>query len=92
MADIKYIQGDNVFILKVIDQVPADISTGILSDLTEWIKGPTQAFNCPTQGKLRIESTAAGTIDFDDAYLGSNKGFIDGSYRNSISLEGNDGN
>ena len=73
MADIKYIQGDNVFILKVIDQVPADISTDTLSDLTEWLKAPTQAFNCPTQGKLRIESTAAGTIDFDAAYLGSNK-------------------
>ena len=73
MADVKYIQGDNVFILKVIDQVPAEISTGNLADLTDWLKGPTQSLDCPTQGKLRIESTAAGTIDFDDAYLGSNK-------------------
>lgn len=90
MAHVKYTQGDNVFVLSVIDQNPIEISTGTLSDLTTWQKAPTQTPNCPTQGKLRIESTGAGTIDFDDAYLGSNQGFIDGSYRNSVFLRGND--
>lgn len=84
MADMKYTQGDNAFEYKVLKSPfadPADVvSTGTFSDLTEFTKAPTIVFPCEggDQFRLRITSTAAGTIDLDEAYMGSNKGFVDG--------------
>ena len=79
MADIKYLQGDNAFEYKVIQDPsgsPVELSSGSISDLTSWLKAPTITFPCPSAGSsvaLRIISTGAGTIDFDEAYLGSSK-------------------
>lgn len=89
MADFKYKQGDNAFVYKVLDQVNTLIVSGTISDLTDFLKAPTVTFPCAPgdQFKLRIESTGAGTIDTDEAYLGSNKGFVDGESRNSYYLE-----
>ncbi|MBE9542510.1 MAG: hypothetical protein IMF01_09345 [Proteobacteria bacterium] len=97
MADFRYIQGDSAFDYKVIEDLagtPKELSSGSITDLTSWQKAPTATFPCPTAGvslTLRIISTGAGTIDFDDAYLGSNKGFISGTYTNTVFLEGNGG-
>ncbi len=84
MADFKYNQGDNAFDYKVLKSPYADpadvISSGTVSDLTEFIKVPTIVFPCAGGDllKLRVVSTGAGTIDADEAYSGSNKGFVDG--------------
>tara|TARA_R110000803_G_scaffold162194_1_gene225806 strand:+ start:17949 stop:20036 length:2088 start_codon:yes stop_codon:yes gene_type:complete len=72
MADFKYTQGDNVFEYKVIEGA-TEIASGTLSDLTTWLKAPTLTFTIGAATKLRIISTAAGTIDVDEGYLGSNK-------------------
>jgi len=101
MADIKYLQGDNAFEYKVIEDpsgTPVELSSGTISDLTSWLKAPTITFDCPTAGNavaLRIISTSAGTIDFDEAYLGSNKNINPVGKMShilaSFKLEGNDG-
>lgn len=91
MADFKYSQGDNAFDYKVLKSPyvdPADVvSSGSVSDLTEFVKAPTITFPCDkgSQYKLRVTSTGAGTIDIDDLYLGSNKGFVDGESLNIMS-------
>ena len=82
MADVKYNQGDNAFTLKVLkEDLPGnpgtfiDVASGDFSDLTAFLKAPTVTFPCEGGDvfKLRFESTGAGTIDLEDAYLGSNK-------------------
>jgi len=79
MADFNYTQGDNAFdyvVLKSPYAYPADvISEGSLSDLSTFLKAPTITFPCNPGDllKLRIVSTGAGTVDIDEAYLGSNK-------------------
>jgi len=79
MADFKYMQGDDSFEYKVLKSPYADpadvVSTGSLSDLTEFLKAPTITFPCKGGDlfKFRIVSTGAGTIDADEAYTGSNK-------------------
>lgn len=82
MADLQYFQGDNAFTYTVLDSANNPLSSGDISDLSEgWLKAPTITLRCPDAGetfKLRVEATGAGTIDFDSAYLGSNKGFISG--------------
>lgn len=79
MADVKYLGGSGNFELKIFDCVASDIekSSAVLADITSWLKSPIQTFTTPAQVKLRIISTAAGTIDFDDAYTGSNKNVAD---------------
>lgn len=82
MADLYYMQGDDVFDYKVIEDIggtPKELASGSVINLTEWAKAPTITFDCPAPGvslTLRIESTGSGTIDFDNSYMGSNKGFI----------------
>lgn len=76
MADFWYIQGDSAFTYSIVESG----ETGTVTDLTEWQKAPTLTAKCPTAGTpltLRITSTGAGTIDFDTAYLGSNKNISD---------------
>lgn len=85
MADVKYNQGSNAFTLKVLkEDLPGnpgtfiEVASGDFADLTSFLKAPTVTFPCEGGEvfKLRSESTAAGTIDLEDAYLGSNKGII----------------
>lgn len=78
MAGFLYNQGDNSFEYKVLDSGNNDISVGFFSDLTSFQEAPIITLPCKDgeQYKLRVISTAAGTIDLDNAYLGSNKGFI----------------
>lgn len=79
MADFHYLDGDSAFTYEVIadaDGTPRELASGEVSDLTSWQKAPTLTFSCPDAGEdvvLRIESTGAGTIKINDAYLGSNK-------------------
>tara|TARA_Y100000310_G_scaffold243676_1_gene248255 strand:- start:23633 stop:25807 length:2175 start_codon:yes stop_codon:yes gene_type:complete len=77
MADLRYFQGDNAFTYAALDSSNNLLSSGDIADLNDgWLKAPTITFRCPDAGetyKLRITSTGAGTIDFDQAYLGSNK-------------------
>lgn len=79
MADFKYNQGDTAFDYQVLNASSDVVSTGSVGDLTEFLKAPTVTFPCAAgeQFKLKIISTGAGTIEVDEAYLGSNKGFID---------------
>lgn len=85
MFDMKYNQGAGLFDYKVLKSPfadPADvISTGEVGTLTNFTKAPTQTFACSPGDILRarVTSTAAATIDLDDFYLGSNKGFIPSS-------------
>jgi hypothetical protein len=61
-----------------------DVSNNILAEQTigvsSWIKVPTISFLCPAPGtnnlKLRLISLAAGTIDFDRGYIGSNQNLV----------------
>lgn len=82
MADVFYVQGDNAFTLKVLkEDLPGnpgtfnEVASGSFSDLTSFLKLPTVTFPCEggDSFKVRYESTGAGTIDLDVAYLGSNK-------------------
>jgi hypothetical protein len=82
MADAYYNQGDNAFTLKVLkEDLPGnpgtfnEVASGSFSDLTSFLKLPTVTFPCEGGDvfKLRFESTGAGTVDLDLAYLGSNK-------------------
>ncbi len=82
MADTYYTQGDNAFTLKVLkEDLPTnpgtfnEVASQGFSDLTSFLKLPTVTFDCEGGDvfKLRFESTGAGTLDLDLAYLGSNK-------------------
>ena len=99
MEGIRFSSADTagVWIFKVYDCDSGDVlksSADIpsLSALSEALENlPIHVTDKLVQGKIRIESTAAGTIYFDKGYLGSNKGFIAGTYINKVSLSGNDG-
>lgn len=82
MADIRYTTTDSeLFELKVIDCTTSDmeISTATVAAQIDWGKIPTQTFDLKDKLKLRLISLGAASIDFDEAYTGSNKGFIDGT-------------
>ncbi len=81
MARAKSSQGDNAFTLKVLkEDLPSnpglfiEVAAQGFSDLTGFLNSPAVAFDCfgGDVFKLRIEATGAGTIDVDEAYLGSN--------------------
>ena len=76
MADLWYIQGDNAFTLDIVESGESQQ----LSDSSSWQKAPTLTTRCPDAGTpftIRITSTGAGVIDFDNIYLGSNKNISD---------------
>lgn len=94
MADFRYKDGDNAFTYTVLDHLSNVKASGSVSDLTNIEKAPTITFACSPgdQLRIRVESTGAGSIDVDQFYLGSNKGFIPSSITiNSVKLSGNDG-
>lgn len=77
MADFFYKSGNN-FDVKIIDGASNVVAQeSIPADATDWSKFPTLTFPCEDDMKIRFESTAAGTIEVDNVYLGSNKGIIE---------------
>lgn len=93
-ADFKYNQGDNAFKLVVLkEDLPSNpgvfvsVAEQTTADLTLFKKLPSVTYPC--QGgdvfKLRVESTAAGTIDVDEAYMGSTKGLVDNTGQSQFS-------
>jgi hypothetical protein len=79
-ADVRYSSGSSSFNLEVLDSgnSPLYPSTSFGNNL-DWGPKEPDSFIKPaggTQIKMRITSTAAGTIDLNKAYLGSEKGFI----------------
>ena len=94
-AKMEYLQGDNAFDYLVIEDIsgtPKQLNSGSVSDLAEWDDAPLITFPCPASGQsltIRFISTAAGTIDIDNAYLGSDNLSTTGTYTNTLSLAGN---
>jgi len=76
MLRIGYNQGDSVFKYEVY--ATADlvnpVASEVVSNLTSFNDSSIVPFACTkgTQYLIRISSTAAGTIDLDDLYVGSN--------------------
>jgi len=64
-----------------------DVSNNVLASgnvkVSSWVKFPTLSFACPSAGstfKIRVTSLAAGTLQGDTAYLGSNQNVIQSIY------------
>lgn len=77
MANAKFNQGGANFTMVVLDNSSNTLASQTLTTVTAWTKSQTLAFPCPAAGssmKVRFISTAAGTLDADDIYLGSNQG------------------
>lgn len=76
MSDLKYFGGGGNFKLQVLDASSNLLAETVLADGTAWKKSSTIAYPCPAPGatlRARIISTAAGTIQADQVYLGGNK-------------------
>lgn len=79
-ADFKKINvsGDDLFKVEVLDNSLNVLASANVKK-SSWIKFPTIGFVCPTPGtqvKLRVTSLAAGTIEANLAYLGSNQNLV----------------
>lgn len=79
-ADFKKVNvsTNDLFKVEVLDSSANVLSTGNVK-ASSWVKFPTINFTCPTSGtqiKLRVTSLSAGTIQVDDAYLGSNQSLV----------------
>lgn len=79
-ADFKKINvsGDDLFKVEVLDS-SLNVLTSANVKKSSWVKFPTIGFTCPapgTQVKLRVTSLAAGTIEANLAYLGSNQNIV----------------
>lgn len=79
-ADFKKVNvsTDDLFKIEVLDSSSNVLTFGNVKK-SAWVKFPTINFPCPTAGstvKLRLTSLAAGTIEVDDAYLGSNQNTV----------------
>lgn len=79
-ADFKKanVSASGLFKIEVLDSSANVLSTANINQLT-WNKIPTISFVCPTAGttaKVRITSLAAGTIQVDNAYVGSNQNLV----------------
>lgn len=79
-ADFKKVNvsTDDLFKVEVLTSTATVLTFGNVKK-SAWVKFPTINFPCPTAGstvKLRVTSLAAGTIEVDDAYLGSNQNLV----------------
>lgn len=79
-ADFKKVNvsTDDLFKVEVLDSSSNVLTFGNVKK-SSWVKFPTINFACPASGatvKLRLTSLAAGTIEVDDAYLGSNQNIV----------------
>jgi hypothetical protein len=76
MADFWYNQGDDAFTYEIVETG----ESSLVSDILLWEKAPSLKSDCVATGSpvtIRITSTGAGTIDFDNAYLGSDRDISD---------------
>lgn len=67
------------FKIQAMDTTAAIVYAEQTIGISSWIKVPTISFPCPVAGtmvKLRLISLAAGTIDFDKGYFGSNQNLV----------------
>lgn len=79
-ADFKKVNvsANDLFKVEVLDSSANVLSSGNVK-LSSWSKFPTINFTCPSAGtqiRLRVTSLAAGTIELDNAYLGSNQNIV----------------
>ena len=68
----------NLFKVDALDGSNNVLATGNVGVLS-WAKFPTLSFACPAAGatmKIRVTSLAAGTLQGDKAYLGSNQNLV----------------
>lgn len=68
----------DLFKVEALDASNNVLATGNVK-VSSWQKFPTLSFACPAAGatfKIRVTSLAAGTLQGDKAYLGSNQGII----------------
>lgn len=72
-AGIMYKGTSGNFLLKVLNSSNALLGSTTLAAISLFDQSAPITFTCPTSGtiKLRIESIGAGTIDTDEAYLGT---------------------
>jgi len=71
-----------LFKIQAMDTTGATVYAEQTIGVSSWIKVPTISFPCPVAGtmvKLRLISLAAGTIDFDRGYIGSNQNLVHSS-------------
>lgn len=78
MADIDLLVTSGSWTVTARDGSNNVLSTATVAapNATSWFKLPTVAFACPSAGttiKLRVTSTATGTINADHVYVGGNK-------------------
>jgi len=81
MADVRYASSSGSWDIEIVSGSSTVIVSSSLSNILDWDKAPTVTFPKPSSGsqlKMRLMAKAAGQIDFDKAYLGSNKGFVSG--------------
>lgn len=68
----------DLFKVEALDASNNVLATGNVK-VSSWVKFPTLSFVCPTAGstfKIRVTSLAAGTLQGDKAYLGSNQNIV----------------
>lgn len=68
----------DLFKVEALDGSNNVLATGNVK-VSSWVKFPTLSFVCPTAGstfKIRVTSLAAGTLQGDKAYLGSNQNLV----------------
>lgn len=79
-ADFKKISvsADDLFKVEILDSSSNVLAASNVKQ-SSWVKFPTIGTTCPTPGsqfRLRVTSLAAGTIDSDYGYLGSNQNLV----------------
>lgn len=79
-ADFKKVSvsADDLFKVEILDSSSNVLATANVKK-SSWVKFPTLNTTCPTPGsqfRLRVTSLAAGTIDSDYGYLGSNQNLV----------------
>lgn len=79
-ADFKKVNvsTDDLFKVEVVDG-SANILTSANIKKSSWVKFPTLSFKCPSAGatvKMRVTSLAAGTLEGDRGYVGSNQNLV----------------
>lgn len=69
---------NDLFKVEALDSSSNVLATGNVK-VSSWSKFPTLSFSCPAAGatfRIRVTSLAAGTLQGDKAYLGSNQNIV----------------
>lgn len=90
-ADFKQVNvsANGLFKFEVLDSALNVLATANINQ-SAWIKLPTLSFVCPTAGttvKIKVTSLAAGTLEVDKAYLGSNQNIVDSLCQGTLECE-----